>query len=132
MAKRQLLKAINRTAILNAIKMALVEQDIAPHQIVMVSGIGCGSKLPFYMKVTAYNTLHGRPVAVATGVRLADHGLKVMTVHGDGDGYGEGLSHFLNAARRNLGIVDLIQNNRVYGTVRIVNPFAGGGLSDDG
>ncbi|NLF01558.1 MAG: 2-oxoacid:ferredoxin oxidoreductase subunit beta, partial [Anaerolineales bacterium] len=105
-------------AILNAIKMALVEQDIAPHQIVMVSGIGCGSKLPFYMKVTAYNTLHGRPVAVATGVRLANHGLKVMTVHGDGDGYGEGLSHFLNAARRNLGIVDLIQNNRVYGLTK--------------
>ena len=104
--------------ILNAIKMALVEHQIAPHEIVIVSGIGCGSKLPFYMKVTGYNTLHGRPVAVATGIRLAQHGLHVMVVHGDGDGYGEGLSHFLNAARRNLDIVDLIQDNRIYGLTK--------------
>jgi 2-oxoglutarate ferredoxin oxidoreductase subunit beta len=104
--------------ILNALKMALVEHQIAPHEIVIVSGIGCGSKLPFYMKVTGYNTLHGRPVAVATGIRLAQHGLHVMVVHGDGDGYGEGLSHFLNAARRNLDIVDLIQDNRIYGLTK--------------
>jgi len=105
-------------AILNAVKMALAERDIAPHQIVMVTGIGCGSKLPFYMKVTAYNTLHGRTVAVATGARLANHGLRVMAAHGDGDGYGEGLSHFLNAARRNINMVDLVQNNRVYGLTK--------------
>jgi 2-oxoglutarate ferredoxin oxidoreductase subunit beta len=104
--------------ILNAIKMALAEQDIAPHEILIVTGIGCGSKLPHYMKVNGFHTLHGRPVAVATGVRLADHGLRVMVVHGDGDGYGEGLSHFLNAARRNINIVDLVQDNRVYGLTR--------------
>lgn len=104
--------------ILNAIKMALVEHQIAPHEIVIVSGIGCGSKLPFYMKVTGYNTLHGRPVAVATGLRLANPQLRVMVVHGDGDGYGEGLSHFLNAARRNLDIVDLVQDNRIYGLTK--------------
>jgi 2-oxoglutarate ferredoxin oxidoreductase subunit beta len=57
-------------------------------------------------------------VAVATGARLANHGLRIMTVHGDGDGYGEGLSHFLNAARRNMNIVDLVQDNRVYGLTR--------------
>jgi 2-oxoglutarate ferredoxin oxidoreductase subunit beta len=104
--------------ILNGIKMALAEQDIAPHEILIVTGIGCGSKLPHYMKVNGFHTLHGRPVAVATGVRLADHGLRVMVVHGDGDGYGEGLSHFLNAARRNINIVDLVQDNRVYGLTR--------------
>jgi 2-oxoglutarate ferredoxin oxidoreductase subunit beta len=104
--------------ILNGIKMALVEHDIAPHEIFIVTGIGCGSKLPHYMKVNGFHTLHGRPVAVATGARLANHGLRVMTVHGDGDGYGEGLSHFLNAARRNLNIVDLVQDNRVYGLTR--------------
>ncbi len=104
--------------ILNAIKMALAEQDIAPHEILIVTGIGCGSKLPHYMKVNGFHTLHGRPVAVATGARLANHGLKIMTVHGDGDGYGEGLSHFLNAARRNMDIVDLVQDNRVYGLTR--------------
>jgi 2-oxoglutarate ferredoxin oxidoreductase subunit beta len=104
--------------ILNAIKMALAERNIAPHEILIVTGIGCGSKLPHYMKVNGFHTLHGRPVAVATGVRLANHGLRVMVVHGDGDGYGEGLSHFLNAARRNINIVDLVQDNRVYGLTR--------------
>jgi 2-oxoglutarate/2-oxoacid ferredoxin oxidoreductase subunit beta len=105
-------------AILNAIKMALVEQNMAPHQLFIVTGIGCGSKLPHYMKATGFHTLHGRTLAVATGARLANHGLPVMTVHGDGDGYGEGLSHFLNAVRRNLNIVDVVQDNRIYGLTK--------------
>jgi 2-oxoglutarate ferredoxin oxidoreductase subunit beta len=98
--------------------MALAESKIAPHEILIVTGIGCGSKLPHYMKVTGYHTLHGRTVAVATGARLANHCLQVLTVHGDGDGYGEGLSHFLNAARRNLNIVDVVQDNRIYGLTK--------------
>jgi len=105
-------------AILNGIKMALAEHDIAPHEILIVTGIGCGSKLPHYMKVNGYHTLHGRTLAVATGARLANHGLRVMTVHGDGDGYGEGLSHFLNAVRRNLNITDVVQDNRIYGLTK--------------
>jgi 2-oxoglutarate ferredoxin oxidoreductase subunit beta len=104
--------------ILNAVKMALAEQDIAPHQVVMFTGIGCGSKLPHYMKVTGFHTIHGRALAVATGARLANHGLKIMTVHGDGDGYGMGLGHMLHAIRRNIGLVDIVQNNRVYGLTR--------------
>lgn len=104
--------------ILNAVKMALVEHGIAPHEVLVVTGIGCGSKLPHYMKVNGFHTLHGRPVAVATGARLANHGLPIMVIHGDGDGYGEGLSHFLNTARRNVNIVDLVQDNRVYGLTR--------------
>ena len=105
-------------AILNAIKMTLAEQNIAPHDIFIVTGIGCGSKLPHYMKINGFHTLHGRSLAVATGARLANHGLRVMTVHGDGDGYGEGLSHFLNTARRNLDIVDIVQDNRIYGLTK--------------
>lgn len=104
--------------ILNALKMALVEQGLAPHQVVIFSGIGCGSKLPRYMKVNGMHTLHGRPLAIATGARLANHGLKILTVHGDGDGYGMGLSHLAHAARRNIGIVDIVQNNRVYGLTK--------------
>jgi 2-oxoglutarate ferredoxin oxidoreductase subunit beta len=111
-------KGCGNYGILNAIKMALAEQSIAPHQIVIFSGIGCGSKLPHYMKVNGFHGLHGRPLAVATGARLANHGLKIMTVHGDGDGYGMGLSHFVHAARRNIGIVDIVQNNRVYGLTK--------------
>jgi 2-oxoglutarate ferredoxin oxidoreductase subunit beta len=101
--------------ILNAVKMALAENDIAPHQIVIFTGIGCGSKLPHYMNVNGYHTIHGRPVPVATGGRLANHSMHIMTVHGDGDGYGMGLSHLAHAARRNIGIVDVVQNNRIYG-----------------
>jgi 2-oxoglutarate/2-oxoacid ferredoxin oxidoreductase subunit beta len=104
--------------ILNAIKMALAELDIAPHQVLICSGIGCGSKLPEYMKVNGFHGLHGRPLPLATGARLANHGIKIMTVHGDGDGYGMGLSHFAHAARRNIGLVDVVQNNRVYGLTK--------------
>jgi 2-oxoglutarate ferredoxin oxidoreductase subunit beta len=101
--------------ILNALKMALAEQGIAPHEIVMFSGIGCGSKLPHYMKVNGFHTLHGRALPVAAGARLANHGLRIITVHGDGDGYGMGLGHMMHAVRRNIRFVDIVQNNRVYG-----------------
>lgn len=104
--------------ILNGIKMALVELDIAPHELLICTGIGCGSKLPHYMKVNGFHGLHGRPMPVATGARLANHGFRVMTVHGDGDGYGMGLSHFAHAARRNINLVDVVQNNRVYGLTK--------------
>jgi 2-oxoglutarate ferredoxin oxidoreductase subunit beta len=111
-------KGCGNYGILNAIKMALAELDIAPHELVICTGIGCGSKLPHYLKVNGFHSLHGRPLPVATGVRLANHGMRVMTVHGDGDGYGMGLAHFAHAARRNIGIVDLVQNNRVYGLTK--------------
>ena len=108
-------KGCGNYGILNAIKMALAEQGIAPHQVLMVTGIGCGSKIPQYMKVNGFHTIHGRALAVATGARLANHGMKVMCVHGDGDGYGMGLGHMMHAIRRNIGLVDIVQNNRVYG-----------------
>jgi 2-oxoglutarate ferredoxin oxidoreductase subunit beta len=115
-------KGCGNYGILNALKMALAEQEIAPHQALIVTGIGCGSKLPHYATVNGLHTLHGRPVPVATGARLADHGrenaLHILTVHGDGDGYGMGLGHFAHAARRNIGIVDVLQNNRIYGLTR--------------
>jgi 2-oxoglutarate ferredoxin oxidoreductase subunit beta len=104
--------------ILNALKMALAEAGLAPHQVVVFTGIGCGSKLPHYARINGFHTLHGRSLAVATGARLANHGIKIMTVHGDGDGYGMGLSHFVHAVRRNIGFVDVVQNNRVYGLTK--------------
>jgi 2-oxoglutarate ferredoxin oxidoreductase subunit beta len=111
-------KGCGNYGILNAIKMALSELGKAPHELLITTGIGCGSKLPHYMKANGLHTLHGRPVAVASGARLANHTFTVMTVHGDGDGYGMGLSHFAHAARRNMGIVDVVQNNRVYGLTK--------------
>ena len=73
-------KGCGNYGILNGIKMALAAQNIPPHQIIIVTGIGCGSKLPHYMKVNGFHGLHGRPLPVATGIRLANHGIKVMTV----------------------------------------------------
>ena len=104
--------------ILVAVKQGLVLAGLEPHQVLVVSGIGCGSKLPDYATVNGFMTLHGRPVAVATGAKLANHGLKVVTVHGDGDSMGLGMGHFIHTARRNLDILDLIQNNQIYGLTK--------------
>ena len=104
--------------ILAAVKQGLVKAGLAPHQVLMVSGIGCGSKLPDYAHINGFMTLHGRPVPIATGARLANHGLKIVTIHGDGDSMGLGMGHFIHTARRNLDIVDLIQNNQIYGLTK--------------
>jgi len=102
----------------NALKRALAGLNLAPHQVMLVSGIGCGSKLPDYTHANGYMSIHGRTVPVATGIKLANHGLKVICTHGDGDGYAEGLGHMMHAARRNIGLVDIVQDNRIYGLTK--------------
>ena len=100
--------------ILTAVKQALVAQAIAPHQVAVISGIGCGSKLPDYMRVNGMLTLHGRPLPIATGVKLANPGLHVLVVDGDGDAYGIGGNHFLHTCRRNPDITHLVEDNQIY------------------
>lgn len=100
--------------IMTAIKTALVSLSIAPHQALVVSGIGCGSKTPDYMNVNGFLSIHGRPLAVATGARLANHALTVLVVDGDGDAYGIGGNHLIHTMRRNLDITHIVQNNQVY------------------
>ncbi len=102
----------------NGLKMALADLDLKPHEILLVSGIGCGSKLPDYTRANGFLSIHGRAVPVATGAKLANHALKVIAVHGDGDGYGMGMGHFVHAARRNMNIVDIHENNQVYGLTK--------------
>lgn len=102
----------------NAVKRAFAQIDLAPHQVMIVTGIGCGSKIADYMHVNGMLTLHGRPVPVATGFKLANHDLKVVVVHGDGDSMGEGPGHMIHAARRNIDLVDIIQDNRIYGLTK--------------
>ena len=111
-------KGCGNYAILSAIKMALAERDLAPHEVLFVTGVGCGSKLPHYMRSTGFHTLHGRTLAVATGARLANHELPVMAVHGDGDSFNEGMNHFVQTVRRNVNLVDVIQDNRIYGLTK--------------
>jgi len=105
-------------SILAALKQGLVKAGLAPHQVLIIGGIGCGSKLPDYIHANGLMTLHGRPLPIATGARLANHELKVVAVHGDGDSMGLGMGHFIHTARRNLEIVDLIQNNQIYGLTK--------------
>ena len=102
----------------NALKRAFVEAKLEPQQIMMVTGIGCGSKMPDYMHIPALNTLHGRTLAVATGYKLANHAMKVVCVHGDGDGYSMGANHLLQTIRRNVGLLDIIEDNHVYGLTK--------------
>ena len=104
--------------ILNALKRALVKAGLAPHQVVISSGIGCGSKLPDYMTVNGFTSLHGRPIPIAQGVHLANHGLKAIVVSGDGDTYGLGGNHLLHCMRRNADVTIIVQDNRVYGLTK--------------
>ena len=104
--------------ILNSLKKALVNLGLAPHEVLLVSGIGCGSKLPDYMEVNSFTSLHGRPIPIAQGIHLANHDLKVIVVSGDGDTYGIGGNHFIHALRRNTEVTFIIQNNAVYGLTK--------------
>lgn len=104
--------------ILNAVKKALVELEIEPHRVLMVSGIGQAGKLPHYARGNVFNSLHGRPIPPAIGAKIANPELIVIAISGDGDGYGEGGNHFLHALRRNHDITYLIHNNQVYGLTK--------------
>ncbi|GAG41194.1 unnamed protein product, partial [marine sediment metagenome] len=94
--------------ILNALNRALIEMEIEPHQVLLVSGIGQAGKLPHYTRGNVFNSLHGRPVPPAIGARIANSELIVIAISGDGDAYGEGGNHFLHAARRNHDITYLV------------------------
>ena len=104
--------------ILTAVKQALVNLNIEPYEVLMVSGIGQAGKLPHYTKSNVFNSLHGRPVPPAIGARIANPELTVIAVSGDGDGYGEGGNHFIHAMRRNHDITYLVHNNQVYGLTK--------------
>jgi 2-oxoglutarate ferredoxin oxidoreductase subunit beta len=104
--------------ILRALNKALVDLGLEPNQILLVSGIGQAGKLPHYTKGNVFNSLHGRPLPVAVGAKIANPSLKVIAVSGDGDAYGEGGNHFVHTARRNHGITYLVHDNQVYGLTK--------------
>jgi 2-oxoglutarate ferredoxin oxidoreductase subunit beta len=104
--------------ILKALNRALIEMNIEPHRVLLVSGIGQAGKLPHYTRGNVFNSLHGRPVPPAIGAKIANPELTVIAVSGDGDAYGEGGNHFIHAARRNHDITYLVHNNQVYGLTK--------------
>lgn len=105
-------------AIWNAIKRALAQAGLEPHQVILVSGIGQSSKLPDYVRANGFTSLHGRALPVAQAVKLANHELQVIVHAGDGDTYGEGGNHLMHFMRRNANVACFIHNNRVYGLTK--------------
>lgn len=105
-------------AVLNSVYRALAEAGCLPHQTVIVSGIGCSSRLPGYVDTYGFNALHGRALPIATGVKLAAPRLTVVAVGGDGDGVAIGGNHFLHTARRNVDIAYFMMDNEIYGLTK--------------
>ena len=104
--------------ILLTLKHVLVELDIAPEKVVMVSGIGQAAKIPHYMKCNAFNGLHGRALPAAVAIKASNPELVVICESGDGDMYGEGGNHFTSTIRRNPDITNIVHNNMVYGLTK--------------
>ncbi len=98
-------------AIIRAIDSLKLPQD----DVVMVSGIGCSSRMPVYVDFNTLHATHGRPLAFATGVKLAKPNLKVIIITGDGDALAIGGNHFIHACRRNIDLTTILVNNSTYG-----------------
>lgn len=104
--------------ILDAVKDALAQLEQNMYQTVLVSGIGQAAKLPQYLNCNFFNGLHGRALAAATGIKIANKDLSVIVTSGDGDIYGEGGNHFIHAIRRNIDITVVVHDNQVYGLTK--------------
>ncbi len=104
--------------VLAAIQRALANLGFANEEVVVVSGIGCSGKISGYVKAYGYHSLHGRALPPAQAIKLANKGLKVIAVGGDGDGYGIGAGHFLHAVRRNVDITYVVMDNHIYGLTK--------------
>ena len=105
-------------SILAQVKKVLPDTGLRPENLVFVSGIGCSSRFPYYMNSYGIHSIHGRAAAVATGVKTARPELDVWVVTGDGDGLSIGGNHTMHLIRRNLDIVVLLFNNRIYGLTK--------------
>lgn len=101
--------------VLHALKQAIADLGLYPHEVLTISGIGCSSNLPGYINTYGMHTLHGRALAVASGAQLANPELKVVVTGGDGDGYGIGGNHLLHSMRRNLDVTYIVMDNQIYG-----------------
>lgn len=105
-------------AILAAVQKLVPTLGIPKEKFVFISGIGCSSRFPYYMNTYGFHTIHGRALAVATGVKIANPDLSVWVVTGDGDALSIGGNHFIHTLRRNLDINVLLFNNKIYGLTK--------------
>jgi len=104
--------------VLMAITRALAALSVPPEETVLVSGIGCSSRIPAYMSCYGFHGVHGRALPVATGLKVSRPDLTVLVASGDGDGYSIGGNHFLHACRRNVDLTYLVMDNHIYGMTK--------------
>ncbi|MBC5768114.1 2-oxoacid:ferredoxin oxidoreductase subunit beta [Ramlibacter sp. GTP1] len=104
--------------VLNAVTKALAIVGRPPHEVAVVSGIGCSSRIPAYTSCYGFHGVHGRALAAATGLKVARPDLTVLVASGDGDGYSIGGNHFLHACRRNVDLTYIVMDNHVYGMTK--------------
>jgi len=104
--------------VLTALYRAMAEKQLEPWNSVVISGIGCSSRLPGYVSTYGFNSVHGRALTLALGTKLSRPELNVIAVGGDGDGFAIGGNHFMHAARRNLDIAYIVMDNEIYGLTK--------------
>ena len=104
--------------VLASISRALVQLQVPPQQVAVVSGIGCSSRIPAYLNAYGFHGVHGRALPLATGLKLARPELTVLVAGGDGDGFAIGGNHFLHACRRNADLTYIVMDNQVYGMTK--------------
>ena len=105
-------------AVLSSFTKAFADLALDPHNIAVVSGIGCSSRIPAYTNCYGFHSIHGRGLAVAAGIKLARPDLTVVAAGGDGDGFSIGGNHFIHACRRNVDMTYVVMDNRVYGMTK--------------
>ena len=105
-------------AIVNSLQKAMAEIGVPTHQTVVISGIGCSSRIPHYLSTYGFNTIHGRGAAIATGVKTANPELMVWQITGDGDCLAIGGNHFIHSLRRNIDLNIILFNNQIYGLTK--------------
>jgi len=103
---------------LASLQKAMAELGVPPYETAVISGIGCSSRLPYYVNTYAMQTIHGRAAAIATGAKVVNPGLTIWQVSGDGDGLAIGGNHFIHAMRRNIDLNMILLNNRIYGLTK--------------
>ncbi|MDR0544442.1 MAG: 2-oxoacid:ferredoxin oxidoreductase subunit beta [Odoribacteraceae bacterium] len=104
--------------IINSLQKAMAELGLPRESWAVISGIGCSSRLPYYMNCYGFHTIHGRAAAIAAGAKSANPNLNVLQISGDGDALAIGGNHFIHAIRRNIDITMLVFNNEIYGLTK--------------
>lgn len=105
-------------ALINSLQKTMANLGVPPHETVVISGIGCSSRLPYYINSYGFHTIHGRGLAIASGVKVANPKLTVWQITGDGDCLAIGGNHFIHALRRNIDVNVMLFNNQIYGLTK--------------